>query len=185
MQIHTRELSADNVRDLEGCDDSFVVDSGLVLNAQAGVVSYTVEVVPPYCKRYPQDDVDHQKYMSSEGRAIFLAYVDGEPAGRIRLRENWNRLACIEDIAVDVRFRKQGVGRALMQQAIAWAQARRLTGIMLETQNNNVAACCFYRSCGFVLGGFDRLLYRGVRQCTDEVALYWYLLWGEGTSASH
>ena len=184
MEIQTREIAPDNVRDLECCDDSFVVDSRMVLNAPEGVVNYTVEPVPPYRKRYPQDDVDYQQYMSSAGRAIFLAYVDGEPAGRIRLRVNWNRLACIEDIAVDVRFRRRGVGRALMQQAIAWAHSMGLGGIMLETQNNNVAACRLYERCGFVLGGFDRLLYRGVRQGTDEIALYWYLLWAEGTPAS-
>jgi streptothricin acetyltransferase len=47
---------------------------------------------------------------------------------------------------------------------------------MLETQNINVAACLFYQRCGFTLGGFDRYLYRGLDPSTEEVALYWYLL---------
>ena len=47
MPIHIREIAADNVCDLEGCDDSFVVDSRMVLNAPEGVVNYTVEPVPP------------------------------------------------------------------------------------------------------------------------------------------
>ena len=51
-----------------------------------------------------------------------------------------------------------------------------LPGIMLETQNNNVAACRFYESCGFHLGGFDRELYRGITPDTDETALFWYLI---------
>ena len=47
---------------------------------------------------------------------------------------------------------------------------------MLETQNINVAACLFYARCGFVLGGYDRFLYRGLTPETDEIALYWYLI---------
>lgn len=45
-----------------------------------------------------------------------------------------------------------------------------MPGIMLETQNNNVAACKFYEKCGF-----DFLVYKGLDMQNDEVALYWYL----------
>jgi streptothricin acetyltransferase len=47
---------------------------------------------------------------------------------------------------------------------------------MLETQNNNVAACRLYESGGFQLAGFDRCLYKGLHPDTDEIALYWYLV---------
>ena len=182
MQMQIRELSSENVHEIARCDDSFEVDSRLALHARDGALRYTIVPVPPYRKRYPQDDVDYRQYMGREDRAVFLAYVDGQPAGHIRLRENWNRLAYVENIAVDVRFRRQGVGSALMRQASAWARAGRLCGIMLETQDNNVAACRFYERCGFVLGGFDRMVYRGLKE-TDEVALYWYLLLGAGAPA--
>jgi streptothricin acetyltransferase len=59
---------------------------------------------------------------------------------------------------------------------VAWARDRQLAGVMLETQNNNVAACRLYESCGFQLGGFDRCLYQGLHPGTHEIALYWYLL---------
>ena len=49
-----------------------------------------------------------------------------------------------------------------------------MPGIMLETQNNNVAACKFYEKCGFVIGGFDFLIYKGLDMKNDEVAMYWY-----------
>ena len=52
---------------------------------------------------------------------------------------------------------------------------RQHAGIMLETQNNNVAACKFYEKCGFVIGGFDFLVYKGLDIENDEVAIYWYL----------
>jgi ribosomal protein S18 acetylase RimI-like enzyme len=77
---------------------------------------------------------------------------------------------------VDPPFRHRGVGRRLIAQAVAWARGRGLTSVMLETQNINVAACRLYASCGFVLGGFDACLYRGVMPGAREIALFWYLL---------
>jgi streptothricin acetyltransferase len=100
--------------------------------------------------------------------------MDGRLAGQIILRENWNNYAYIDDIAVDVAFRRLGVGRALVDRVRLWARQKRLPGIMLETQTNNVAACRFYESCGFKIGGFDNMLYRGLDSGTDEVAVYYY-----------
>jgi ribosomal protein S18 acetylase RimI-like enzyme len=105
--------------------------------------------------------------------------VDEQLAGQVILRKNWNHYAYLEDIAVDAGFRRLGVGRALLQHTVAWAKARQLAGIMLETQNNNAAACRLYESCGFKLAGFDRYLYKGLDPNTDEIALYWYLLFDE------
>ena len=63
-----------------------------------------------------------------------------------------------------------------MQKAVEWAKVKRLPGIMLETQNNNVTACRFYENFGFKLRGFDTYLYKGLTPATDEIALYWYLI---------
>jgi len=82
----------------------------------------------------------------------------------------------VEDIAVDVRFRRRGIGRMLLSPGIEWARSKHLPGMMLETQDKNVAACRFCDSLGFQLGGFDRLVYKGVNPGTQEIALYWYLV---------
>jgi hypothetical protein len=47
---------------------------------------------------------------------------------------------------------------------------------MLETQDDNVPACTLYQSCGFVLDGFDRNVYKAINPNTKETALYWYLI---------
>jgi streptothricin acetyltransferase len=67
-----------------------------------------------------------------------------------------------------------------MMEAIDWARGGGYPGLMLETQDINVAACRFYASLGFKLGGFDRYLYKAEMPGTDEIALYWYLLFEEG-----
>lgn len=75
---------------------------------------------------------------------------------------------------MDKKYRTLGVGKRLVDQAKQWAKEINMPGIMLETQNNNVTACKFYEKCGFVIGGFDFLVYKGLDMTNDEVAIYWY-----------
>ena len=174
--VHTITVTAANQVDLNRCDNSFTVEAELCLAAEDGRVSYTVQGVTPYEKRYGPEMYDAQAYTGKPDHAAWLAYVNGQLAGQILVHENWNRLAIIWDIAVDPPFRRHGVGRRLIEEALAWARSRGLPGVMLETQNINVPACRLYESCGFVLGGFDACLYRGVMPGTREIALFWYLL---------
>ncbi len=176
MQIIIREIDQHSLQYVDQFDSTFMVESKLVLHAENGKISYTVVPAPLYEKHYPPHSLDYSAYVDNPNRAIFFAYVDEERAGQIRLLEYWNAYAYIDDITVAPRYRQQGVGRALMEQAIQWAKAKGCPGLMLETQSNNVPACRLYESCGFELGGFDRNLYRGLNPAADEIALYWYLI---------
>ena len=176
MPISIEEISAHNRHDLHRCDNTFTVDAKLVLRVEDDVPHLTVVSVPPYTKQYPRGDTGAQNDLAQLDKGIYFAYVDGKLAGQIVLFKNWNGYAYLDDIAVDRAFRRQGIGRALIDQAVAWAKARRLPGIMLETQNINVAACRLYERCGFVLVGYDRFLYRGLDPASEEIALYWYLV---------
>lgn len=144
-------------------------------------VSYTIKKIPCYTKSYqddPTEDISNQddwSYMNNPDQAIFLAFVKNELAGKVVVRRNWNAFASIEDIHVDRSYRRLGVGRRLVEKAKQWVMDQDLAGIMLETQNTNVRACKFYESLGFVIGGFDFCVYKGI-QSTEETAIYWYLL---------
>jgi ribosomal protein S18 acetylase RimI-like enzyme len=142
-----------NMSDINKCDGEFIIDAKLVLFVDNGVIRYTEIKVPGTKKRYEKDNIDFTTYISNQDKAVFVAYAEGQVAGQIILRKNWNKFAYIEDIAVDVRFRRQGIGKELMSYAKRWAQDRNLAGITLETQDNNVGACKFYESCGFQLRG--------------------------------
>ncbi len=179
MAIEIRALDHGNIDDADRCDGSFDVDAELRLAADDGVISYEAVPVPPYCKRYPHDEKDRSVYIDDPRRAGFLAYLDGRIAGRMLISANWNNYALVEDIEVDRSCRGCGVGRALIERGREWAMSRGLPGMMLETQSNNLAACRFYERCGFILGGFDRYLYRAQSPGTTEVAMYWYLIWGQ------
>jgi streptothricin acetyltransferase len=174
--ITLQRLTAANQADLNHCDNSFLVEAELCLHAEEGCIGYTVRPVTPYVKQYGPEENDPQAYIGRADHAAWLAYVGGRLAGQVLVQEHWNRLAIVWDIAVEPAFRRLGVGRQLMEQAIGWARERGLPGVMLETQNINVAACRLYESCGFVLGGLDAYLYRGIERDTREIALFWYLL---------
>ena len=183
MGLVIRAHDEQTMGDAYGLDGSFLVEFELDLFAEHGVIRYRIVPVPPYVKRYEKGDLT--AHPDAAGTWVFVAFLDGSLAGRIVLSEGWNRYAWVEDIAVDAGHRRAGVGRALMDRAIAWAVERGLPGIRLETQNNNVPACKFYESCGFRLGGFDRDLYRGLDEATTEIALFWYLPLFESGDVSH
>jgi len=158
MTITLREIDNDNLRDANQCDGAFTVDSKLVLRAEAGVIKYSIASIEPYIKRYVFEEKDYSSYLSDPEKTVYFAYVDGHLAGQINVIKHWNVYAWIEDFAVDVRFRRRGIGRLMMQKAEDWGKARQLPGIMLETQDINVAACRFYEKFGFTLRGFDTYL---------------------------
>lgn len=174
--IAIQPLTPANQADLNRCDNSFTVEAELRLTAEDGRIRYTVEPTTSYVKRYDPEIFDAQTYIEQPDHAAWLAYADGQLAGRLLVHEHWNRFAIIWDIAVNPPFRRRGIGRRLIAEAAAWARGRGLPGVMLETQHINVPACRLYASCGFVLGGFDAWLYRGVMPGTREIALFWYLL---------
>ncbi len=176
VEITIKEIDTQRLADVNQCDGAFFTDSRLVISAENDTIHYTIIKTPPYQKHYPVDNVDYAAYIDNPSQIIFLAYVEQQIAGQIRVSRHWNHYAYIEDLIVDTRFRRRGIGQKLLQQAIKWASDRQLPGVMLETQNINVAACRLYEQCGFALGGFDSYLYQGMNPGTEEIALYWYLI---------
>ncbi|MEK8127659.1 GNAT family N-acetyltransferase [Paenibacillus filicis] len=185
MNIHIRQMTAQDQDQLIDIEEAFIVDSALVLSLKDHRLAYTVQERPHYVKRYAEDSPDAANTehsaeaagdLDSADRVLYVAFSGGRAVGKLVLRRNWNRYAYIEDIQVDQHVRRQGIGRRLMEQAKQWTVEQELPGIMLETQNNNVGACRLYESCGFVLGGFDSFLYKGFNKHSDEIALFWYWL---------
>ena len=176
MNIIIREVNHSTIQHVKRYGSSFEVRAKLLPGAENGRISYTIVDVPPYIKQYGPEEVEPDSYVANPDRIIFFAYVEDKLAGQIRVLKYWNAYAYVDDIAVDANFRGQGVGRTLIERAIEWAKAKKFPGMMLETQNNNVAGCRLYASCGFELRGFDTHLYKALDPSTDEIALYWYLM---------
>ena len=128
----------------------------------------------PYIKQYPSDSCDYAVYIDNPDKVVFFAYSNAECIGQIVLKRDWNLYAFIEDICVAKSARRQGVGTALIQKAIEWAEESELKGLALETQDNNLLACRLYTKCGFVIGAVNTMLYKNFDN--EEFAVFWYLM---------
>lgn len=140
------------------------------------VAAWPVTEVIPYEKNYGVDSLEFSERRMSGDSTVLVAWLGEEAVGHVVLRAHGNGFAHIDELAVDIPARRNGVARSLLESACRWSQSRRLAGIMLETQNNNLDACRLYEDFGFVVGGVDHLCYRGIDPQTREVAIFWYLI---------
>jgi GNAT superfamily N-acetyltransferase len=82
---------------------------------------------------------------------VLVARAAGRPLGYVTCaadaNSNWGSIGLI---GVEEGARGKGVGRALVEAALAWAAARGLAGMTVVTQGRNVPAQRLYQRCGFV-----------------------------------
>jgi len=175
MDIIIRKMDANDSPQTKSFSRKSPVTSRLVLGIENEKLVYAIAAVePPYEREVHAEDTDYG--FSENGPTIFFAEVDGKLAGRIKVMEWWNRFGYVEDLVVNPDFRGMGIGRKLLERGIQWARENKYPGVMLETQDDNVPACTLYASCGFVLSGFDRNVYKAINPNTRETALFWYLI---------
>ena len=174
MQITIRQLGPHESPQTKFFSRKSPVTSRLALAMENETLAYTIVPVEPYERDYAAEDVDYG--FENDSTTVFFAEIDGKLAGRIKMMKWWNQFGYVEDIVVNPGYRGLGIGRQLLECGIHWARENGFPGVMLETQDNNVPACMLYQSCGFVLGGFDRNVYKAINPDTKETALYWYLI---------
>jgi streptothricin acetyltransferase len=174
MEITIRKIDPQEAHQTTSFSRKSMVNSRLVLGIENEKLVYTIIPVEPYERDVHAEDVDYG--FDDTGPTIFFAEAEGNLAGRIKMMRWWNRFAYVEDLVVNPAYRGLGVGRKLLERGVAWARENNFPGLMLETQDDNVPACTLYQSCGFVLSGFDRNVYKAFNPNTKEIALYWYLI---------
>lgn len=168
-------LNNDLIEDINITNDYFKLYGRVVPSLQSGKWSYK-EVVFDEARetRFPDDKLDWNQYINQEDKSLFLAYMNTTCIGQIRISKDWNRFCYIENIATKKDYRGSGVGKLLLNKAEEWAKQRKLIGMSLEAQDDNLGACRFYVKQGFILGGVDTL--KQSYNPTIETTLYWYKL---------
>ena len=186
--ILIRELTLEDVSRLREINSRFTSDSVLQVEkvGEGPEVSWRLCEVPlasPFDKGHGYDITDQELTALSEfvkqGQGLFLV---AEAAGRLvaflEVRpQEWNHTAFVWSVLVGWDYRRRGLGRRLLERAIAWARAKGYRALCLETQSNNINACRFYRHTGFRLTGIRDDLYSNDDLAKSEVAIFWsYLL---------
>jgi GNAT superfamily N-acetyltransferase len=83
-------------------------------------------------------------------QSLYLAEVDGQPAGTCGLKQISADVAEIKRMYVDPAVRGHGAGRALLRRVIDDARAAGYRALQLETAVWMVEAHALYHSFGFV-----------------------------------
>lgn len=179
-----------SIRVADECFEDYILNSEFTFTVtgyaqvQIGVpvAQWPVDAVEPYLKNYGIDSEEFCHYRDAADGTVLVAWLDKDPVGHIVISKHWNGFAHIDELAVDTAMRGQGVARKLLDVATFWARKHELPGIMLETQNNNLAACRLYERYGFIVGGVDHLRYRAIDPSTRESAIFWYLLFDDAAA---
>ena len=85
---------------------------------------------------------------------IFICFYKKEPAGFVQLYEtfdslNINKKLILYDLYVDKKYRKNGIGRKLMDKAKNLAKFKKIQNIELSTAKNNKKAQSLYESLDY------------------------------------
>ena len=122
--------------------------------------------------------VDERRYLRALRRyrdaAVFVAEAGDELVGRLSLgRDPHPASRHVADLGLMVAagHRRQGVGRALLQQAIDWAHEVGVRKLELHVFPHNEAAIALYESVGFEREGYRRAHYRSGSGFVDAILM--------------
>lgn len=99
--------------------------------------TYSPELLA-YLLRHDNIDLMESLVASEDGVVVGILIIDRR-----------GRKSRVGAMAIDVGHRRQGLGRAMMEQALAYARARGDLKVVLEVIEQNDAAVSFYKSLGF------------------------------------
>jgi ribosomal protein S18 acetylase RimI-like enzyme len=85
--------------------------------------------------------------------------------------EEWNNRLRVTELWIDDKYRRQGIGTALMDIAVNCARDEKRRAIILETQSCNENAIAFYMAYGFTLIGFNACEYKNDDLARKEVRM--------------
>jgi RimJ/RimL family protein N-acetyltransferase len=108
--------------------------------------------------------------------AVFVAEADGRAGivGRLSLgRDPHPASRHVADLGLMVAsdYRRRGVGRALLEQAVDWARDTGVRKLELHVFPHNEAALALYERFGFRREGYRRSHYRRGREYLDAIVM--------------
>jgi len=96
--------------------------------------------------------VDLESIVSQKSARLLVAWEDSELVGMLTAvcyRCPSKICVAVEDVVVDQNYRRWGIGRALVNEAIEWARKMGASKVDLTSSMEKEAAHAFYESLGF------------------------------------
>jgi ribosomal protein S18 acetylase RimI-like enzyme len=122
---------------------------------------------------------DERRYLKAlrrhAGAAVYVAETsDGALVGRLSVARDVHpasRHVADLGLMVAAGHRRQGIGRALLEQAVGWAQETGVTKLELHVFPHNEPAILLYERFGFVREGFRHGHYRRGDELLDAILM--------------
>jgi ribosomal-protein-alanine acetyltransferase len=119
-----------------------------------------------HAPNHPKGDPHSAPFSQTGSTRTQVCEIAGEVVAVLQWRQVGEE-AEIFDLAVESKYRRQGIGRLLLQRFLSSARERDVTKIFLEVRESNAAALALYRKLGFIVTGRRPDYYRD----PEEVAL--------------
>lgn len=153
-----------------------------------GLGGFVLEEIPikPYIKDLSKYEraTEYEKEFDITNWRFYMAFEGDIPVGAMTVAGKTKGLnmlygrndACVLwDIRVADAYKHTGIGQKLLDMGIANAKKDGYCQMIIECQNNNVAACKFYHKQGAVLSKVDMYAYYHEPEIRNEVQFVWYL----------
>ncbi|MBR3841056.1 MAG: GNAT family N-acetyltransferase [Erysipelotrichales bacterium] len=146
----------------------FEYDSNKIYEVSRDSLSFIIKTkeVPLYTKKFI--DTLFEEWIDNP--VAYGMFEDDKLIGVIELGdESYASRLRIQELWVDKAYRRNGIGHKLMDKAIEYAREHQYQRVILETQNVNYPAMCFYQKYGFTLIGLTTTEYDNKEEFKGEV----------------
>jgi len=147
-------------------------DAAAIKNVVNDVASEKYHVVP---ERSREDWDEAVKEIKSRKGLIIVAQVDGKTVGMtylVRGKFEKNKHVGFLGISILMGFRRIGIGTAVMNYIIEWAEKQeKLEKVSLTVFSTNKAAINLYRKFGFKVEGISKKQYKIEGRYIDEITM--------------
>lgn len=182
MQIRSL-LSSDleRIRDIDGTIES-VDYLHLECSGEGLAMGWRLEQRPLRSKLVQSNPIDDEQSFilkqivtgTEEGLALLAEHDEAAVALLLAQPHPAVGTLRIVDLRVDYDYRRQGLGSALLYQAIQQARDHGLRAVCAETRTNNLPASQLLIGCNFSLAGVDTHRYSNHDVVKEAATLFWY-----------
>ncbi|QKI82588.1 GNAT family N-acetyltransferase [Kroppenstedtia eburnea] len=168
MTIKIRKCTLDDLQTLQHLSRETFYDTFKEQNSAENMQAYLEKAFnTAQLKKELMTDVSH----------FYFVTVDHEVAGYLKINTADAQTEPMGDDALEIEriyirdsFQKQGLGKYVLQQAMAMAQEQNKTKIWLGVWEKNENALAFYKKMGFVQSG-AHAFYMGDEEQTDLIMM--------------
>jgi ribosomal protein S18 acetylase RimI-like enzyme len=128
----------------------------------------------PYIKTWEIIPAELEQYRHYLGEGLSLGAFEGDRVVGLAITEprRWHNSLWVWEFGIDLDYRREGIGRHLMEALAEKAQAAGFRSLVCEVQNTNMPAIRFYRAVGFQVEGIDLSYYTNDDLEQSEVAIF-------------